>query len=304
MGNKKKNKGNNDNKKLKQDDQNVSQEAGEIYKSTPVKTGQKRPCDEVSGMDSTFDVSLVRECERTNAGSISMILEMLQTLQKDVSDIKCSLKTVESDMEIIKKSVDHLGSRCAVIEANAIKTDDEVGKLTDKTHAQEVIINELCTQVALLKNQSMLVQNTDKKNNVLFWNVKPGPSEDTESTVKRVLVDGLGIPASDIPSFSVVNVTDKFVKIKTAEYQGRFAIMSNAKKLKGKDLGFGKPVFVSDDVSKEVRLIRRDLLEKRKILQGRGIQCWVPPVVPPVLCIRENGEVKKLGWYEAMKSAC
>ena len=38
----------------------------------------------------------------------------------------------------------------------------------------------------------------------------------------------------------------------------------------------------------------------KKNLKQREISAWIPPVVPPVLCLIDNEEKVKLKWYKVL----
>ena len=49
-------------------------------------------------------------------------------------------------------------------------------------------------------------------------------------------------------------------------------------------------IYMTDDVAKGVRDIRNSLRIKQKEFKVKGISAWIPPVVPPVLCLIDNEE--------------
>ena len=289
-------------KKVKTDGGNESgDKSNESLTSTPkILTGKKRPSPEDSILDSSGEC-LRQECEKTNAENIVRILELLETLQSDVKEIRESLHSVKTDVQNIQKTVRELGERCTRVEGDARETNNRVDSLKSKMENQDKLVNDLFTQVTSLKNQSLVLQHTERKNNILFWNVRTDSLSDAKNTIKKVLNEGLEIEVKNIPPFSVVQEASNFIKIKVTDYKDRYGIMKNAKKLRGKDLQFGKPVFISDDVSREVRQIRKELVVKRKYLMERGVECWIPPVVPPVLSIKSGGNVEKVEWFKALK---
>ena len=103
----------------------------------------------------------------------------------------------------------------------------------------------------------------------------------------------------NLPSFSVVQCSKKFVKIKVDNTQVGFSLLKNAKKLKGKQFNIYKNVFIGDDVTPRVHIVRRELLGIRKCLVDKGVECWVPPTLPPVICKKNNNTVDKVTWYNA-----
>ena len=80
----------------------------------------------------------------------------------------------------------------------------------------------------------------------------------------EVIVAGLSLPTDKLPPFTVAHCSKNFVKIRVDSVQARFLILSNAKKLKGKEFGVYKSDFISDDVSPRVRVLRKELLGLRK----------------------------------------
>ena len=72
--------------------------------------------------------------------------------------------------------------------------------------------------------------------------MRTDPQLDTKNTIKRVLNEGLEM--KDIPPFSVIQEASNFIKNKVTDHKNRYGIMKNAKKLRGKELEFRKPVFI------------------------------------------------------------
>ena len=98
---------------------------------------------------------------------------------------------------------------------------------------------------------------------------------------------------------SVIQCSKKFVKIKVDNTQVRFSLLKNAKKLKGKKFSTYNNVLIGDDVMPRVRIVRKELLGIRKCLVDKGVECWVPPTLPPVICVKINNTVAKVLWYNA-----
>ena len=59
-------------------------------------------------------------------------------------------------------------------------------------------------------------------------------------------------------------------------------------------------IYNTDDVTKGVHDIRNSLRIKQKEFKAKGISAWIPPVVPPVLCLIDNEEKVKLNWYKVL----
>jgi hypothetical protein len=73
------------------------------------------------------------------------------------------------------------------------------------------------------------------------------------------------------------------------------------KEIKRKGVAVWKTSFFSDDVNREVRQIRKELVLKIKYLMEIGVECWIPPVVPPVLSVKSAVNVEKIEWFKALK---
>ena len=57
---------------------------------------------------------------------------------------------------------------------------------------------------------------------------------------------------------------------------------------------------MTDDVTKGVRDIRNSLRTKQTEFKAKEISAWIPPVVPPLLCLIDNEEKVKLKWYKVL----
>ena len=77
------------------------------------------------------------------------------------------------------------------------------------------------------------------------------------------MVHALSFDSGNLPSFSDAQCSKKFVKIKVDNTRVRSSILSNARKLKGKQFSVYKNVFIGDDVTPRVR---KELLGIRKCL--------------------------------------
>ena len=93
---------------------------------------------------------------------------------------------------------------------------------------------------------------------------------------------GLSLDSGNSPSFSIVQYSKKFVKIKVDNTQVRFSLLKNAKTLKGQQFNIYKNVFIGDDATPRVRIIRKELLGICKCRVDKGVECWVRPTLPPV----------------------
>ena len=60
-----------------------------------------------------------------------------------------------------------------------------------------------------------------------------------------------------------------------------------------------KNVFIGDDVTSRVHIVCKELLGIRKFLVEKGVECWVPPTLPPVICVKKDNTVAKVLWYNA-----
>ena len=58
-------------------------------------------------------------------------------------------------------------------------------------------------------------------------------------------------------------------------------------------------VFIGDDVTPRVQIVRQELLGIRKCLVEKGVECWIPPTLPPFICVKKNNIVTKVPWYNA-----
>ena len=81
-------------------------------------------------------------------------------------------------------------------------------------------------------SQSFVEENRSKMCNVLFRGLNEVPFEDAESLIKEVMVHGLSLNSENLPSFSVIQRSTKFVKIKVDNTQVRFSLLKNTKKPK------------------------------------------------------------------------
>ena len=84
---------------------------------------------------------------------------------------------------------------------------------------------------------------------MLFWGLNGVPLNEAASRVSEVIVDGLSLSpftvATDkLPPFTVVHCSKNFGKINVDSVQTRFLILSNSKKLKGKEFGIYKSLFI------------------------------------------------------------
>ena len=126
----------------------------------------KRPTLEESILDSSGEC-LRQECKKTNGENIVRILELLETLQSDVKEIRESFHSVKTGVQNTQKTVCALGERCMRMEGDAGETNNRVDSLKSKMENQDKLLNVLFAQVTPLKNQSLVLQHTKKKKQIL-----------------------------------------------------------------------------------------------------------------------------------------
>jgi hypothetical protein len=61
------------------------------------------------------------------------------------------------------------------VKGDASEISNRVDGLKCKTENQDKPVNDLFAQVTPLKNQYLMLQHTERKHNLLFWNVSTDP---------------------------------------------------------------------------------------------------------------------------------
>ena len=255
--------------------------------------------DPVMNSTSNSDTSVNADCQKTNAENIIKILEMVQSINVNMETLKQSVFEIQNDLGTVK-------SRVMVLENKSNATDNEIATVKSEfltlqsiVKAQSQLIKKCNEEMNVVVSQSLVDENRDKLHNLLFWGLNDVPLNEAASRVSEVIVAGLSLPPDKLPPFTVVHCSKNFVKIRADSVQARFLILSNAKKLKGKEFGVYKSVFISDDVSPRVRVLRKELLGLRKRLADKGVECWVPPTLPPSISVKKDNRVIKVPWYNA-----
>lgn len=254
--------------------------------------------DPVMNSTSNSDGSVLADGQRSNAEeNIVKILEMVQSINTNIEALKHSVLEIKTDLSAVTNRVTSIENKNNAMELTTVKS--ELLVLKNIVAGQSEIINKCNQELNSVVTQAFVEENRNKMCNLLFWGLNEVPIKDAESLISDVLVHGLAFDKGNLPSFSVVQCSKKFIKIKVDNTQVRFSILSNAKKLKGKEFSEFKNVFIGDDVTPRVRIVRKELLGIRKYLVDKGVECWVPPTLPPIICVKKDNTVAKVPWYNA-----
>ena len=248
---------------------------------------------------SNSDTSANADCQKTNAENIIKILEMVQSINVNVDTLEQSLLEIQNDLGTANR-------RVMVLENKSSATDNEIATaksgvlaLQNFVRAQSQLIKKCNEGMNVVVSQSLVDENQDKLHNLLFWVLNDVPLNEAASRVSEVNVDGLSLPTDKLSPFTVVDCSKSFVKAKVDSVQARFLILSNAKKLKGKEFGIYNSVFISEDVTPRVRVLRKKLIGLCMCLVDKGVECWVPPTLPPHITVKKDNRVIKVPWYNA-----
>jgi len=255
--------------------------------------------DPVMNSTNNSDGSVLTDCQRTNAENIIKILEMVQSINTNIEALQHNFLELKSDISAVTNRVTTIENKNNMLENELVSVKSELRILKNIVEGQTDIINKCKEEINSVVSQSFVEENRSNECNVLFWGLNEVPFEDAESLIKKVMVHGLSLNSENLPSFSVIQCSKKFVKIKVDNTQVRFSLPKNAKKLKGKKFSTQNNVFICDDVTPRVSIVRKELLAIRKCLVDNGVEYWVPPTLPPVICVKKDNTVAKVLWYNA-----
>lgn len=245
------------------------------------------------------DLSVNMECERPNANSILSILETVKSMQGSLQSVQSSIESINVALQGTAKSVSDINERLCALEVTLPTLVKDNSELKAKVMKQDGDIAALNLEIFELKNSILKLDNIPNELNFIFWGLHDMDLAKASSLITNVLSKGLEFSDSDIPKFEVLKCGPKFVKVKVPTLSDKTKILRNAKKLKGKCLSTFSNIFITDDVPPRVRAIRRDLVGHRKLLLAKGVEAWIPPVIPPIICIRDkDSSIKKVKWYE------
>jgi hypothetical protein len=228
-----------------------------------------------------------------NVSKLDKILAIVEETKNDISEIKREISDIKSGLASLTSRVEDLELAKVTHENELSSIKQEISALR-KQIAKEPGFGELATR-------ALVVENMDRRRNIILWNIKGESKSKAKEHVNALLSQHLGINTQ----FELLEFTDRFIKIQLKDDKDKFCILQGNKKLRENPFrrvaGSESPyVYITDDVTKGVRDIRNSLKIKQKELREKGVSAWIPPVVPPVLCLIENEQKVKLKWYNVV----
>ena len=164
------------------------------------------------------------------------------TLATDLKELKEGLQSLENDLADVKEDV----------EAKA-----------DKAHVLE------------LENRITDLQNRSRRNNIVIWNVPEGSEKDifmVEFVKKSLLIDHMKLGGAENIEIMRAHRTPTAIRrdapkprpihVYLLKYTDRQYILANAAKCLKENQYDGSSLYISDNVTKDVREQRKKLKEK------------------------------------------
>ena len=220
----------------------------------PIKTRSKKGEEEImSGGDSARfleklskkpnDMNTTQERRHEElCNKLAGLEQKTSTLVTDLKDLKEGLQSLEKDLADVKQDV----------ETKA-----------DKSHVLE------------LENRITDLQNRSRRNNIVIWNVRVGSDKDTfmvEFVKRSLLIDHMKLENAENIKIMRAHRTETTIRrdvsnprpidVYLLKYTDRQYILANAAICLKENQYDGSSLYISDDVTKDVREQRTKLKEK------------------------------------------
>ena len=220
----------------------------------PIKTRSKKGEEEImSGGDSARfleklskkpnDMNTTQERRHEElCNKLAGLEQKTSTLVTDLKDLKEGLQSLEKDLADVKQDV----------ETKA-----------DKSHVLE------------LENRITDLQNRSRRNNIVIWNVRVGSDKDTfmvEFVKRSLLIDHMKLENAENTKIMRAHWTERTITrdvskprpidVYLLKYTDRQYILANAAICLKENQYDGSSLYISDDVTKDVREQRTKLKEK------------------------------------------
>lgn len=236
-------------------------------------------------------------------------LENLQSVPRQLTELSERLSVMESEVKHLNavfkdmaESVDFLDNEVANIKTDMKKKADstEIQTLKDKVSSFELSIGRKFEDL----------ENRSRRNNLIFHGVPEddgvGPPRNLESLIKDdILRDMMGIDVSSIHIERVHRTPSKKVTPRQTEgslgkprpihvrflrYTDRENVLRSAPSMLKNKTYRGKTIYISDDVSAEVRKLRKNLRQKLpEIKQQTDVQyAYISWSIPPRIVVVKN----------------
>ena len=164
------------------------------------------------------------------------------TLATDLKELKEGLQSLQNDLADVKQDVE---------------------TKVDKAHILE------------LENRITDLQNRSRRNNIVFWNVPEGSEKNTfmvEFVKRSLLIDHMKLDGAENIEIMRAHRTPTAIRrdaskprpihVYLLKYTDRQYILANAAKCLKENQCDGSSLYISDDVTKDVREQRKQLKEK------------------------------------------
>ena len=176
------------------------------------------------------------------------------TLATDLKELKEGLQSLENDLADVKQDVETKADTAHVLE---------------------------------LENRIIDLQNRSRRNNIVIWNVPEGSKKDTffvEFVKRSLLIDHMKLEGVKNIEIMRAHRTPTAIRrdalkprpihVYLLKYTDRQYILANAAKCLNENQYVGSSLYISDDVTKDVREQRKKLKEKhlKNISQGDDVQ--------------------------------
>ncbi|XP_065673875.1 uncharacterized protein LOC136090827 [Hydra vulgaris] len=186
--------------------------------------------------------------------SLLSVLKKVDNLAKDSEEIKRGLTFVGDQMETKVSKVD---SKMAEIKETMVGIKSFHGKLSNDSNEN--------------KRKTVDLEDRNRRNNLRIVGIKEANNETFNDVLKKVsLLFKEDLEIADPVVIERAHCVGKFngkprtIVCKILNWQDKENILSNARKLKGKN------IFINEDYSDETMRIRKELFVQAKIHRGNG----------------------------------
>ena len=246
--------------------------------STATSTGSSITQITVETLSQNFNKVL--EAVQENGRKLDMVNDKLKTLDDRVSKLEVTQSDQCSQVAIHDSRIEVLTN-----ENSSLKS--QLSVLVDEAKAQGNAVLEMSDRLVKLEIEQ-------RGKNIIVWNAGCESENVAVALFQDIVKVGLEQPT--VPPFKVIQCKKdaKFFKVELSDKETKIGLLRSAKKLKNKNIGPFKELFLSDDATPELRRARKILFNKRAQLRDAGFDAWVSKSFPPCVQFkRPDGSIAK-----------
>ena len=200
---------------------------------------------------------------------LNLVLEKLGRVEHKLEELEAYVKTVDAKVSSLQVKVEYFESFKKETEKTVKEIEDGMNYANVERESFKKKLEDMQNQLDQLKDEKLYMEVYQRRENLRFFGIKEAAAseEDTREILVDFLKTELGMEDANELEFQRVHRIGKRrssdgkprqIIARFLKYPDRVAIMSNARKLKGKDFG------ISPDLPKEIIDRRKKKMQQFK----------------------------------------